>query len=103
MKTYPLCKENGEIRGFEITSFWIRFSPLFRILNSVEGVTEVKRQWLNDNRISFQYYGRKAVVNEPWGDNSRYWVGLEDPDENSTIDISPIHEAFKKYRGLTII
>jgi hypothetical protein len=102
MKTYPIYSENGQLKGFEITSAWIRFGPLLRILRSVDGVTEVSRQWFNDERVSFKFHGRNAVINEPWGDNSRYWIGLEKADEDQEIDISPIHEAFRKYRGLTV-
>jgi hypothetical protein len=102
MKTYPIYGENGQLKGFEITSAWIRFGPLLRILRSVDGVTDVSRQWFNDDRASFKFYGRDAVINEPWGDNSCYWVGLKNPDEDKEIDISPIHEAFKRYCGLTV-
>ncbi len=102
MRTYPIYSNNRQLIGFEITSAWFRFGPLLRILRSIDGVTDVSRQWFNDDRVRFKFHGRDAVVNEPWGDNSRYWVGLENPDENQDIDISPIHEAFRKYRGLTI-
>lgn len=102
MKTYPIYSENGQLKGFEITSSWVRFGPLLRILRSVDGITEISRKCFNENRVSFKFYGRNAVINEPWSDNSRYWVGLENPDENKDIDISPIHEAFRRYRGFTV-
>ena len=93
--------ENDKLRGFEITSSWFRFGPLLRILKSVDGVTNVKRQWFNDDRVSFKFHGKNGVVNEPFGDNSRYWVGLDCPDDSPEIDISPIHNAFKEYNGRT--
>jgi len=93
--------ENDKLRGFEITSSWFRFGPLLRILKSVDGVTNVKRQWFNDDRVSFKFHGKNGVVNEPFGDNSRYWVGLDCPDDIPEIDISPIHNAFKEYNGRT--
>ena len=67
-----------------------------RLLESVEGVTNVRRNWFNDDRFSFCFLGRACVVNEPWGDNSRYWIGpanLEPP-----LDIRPVHEAFRGFR-----
>jgi len=100
MKTWPILRDDGSLRGFEITSTWLTFGPLFRILRSVPGVTDVRRNWFKDDRVLFNYRGVPAVVNEPWGDNSRYWVGLEDPDASPTVDISPIHEAFRRYRGV---
>ena len=102
MKTYPIVRPNGSIRAFEITSSWLTFRPLFQILRSVPGVTDVRRNWFNDDRVTFKFYGKAAVVNEPWGDNSRYWIGVIDPDAAIKIDIAPIHEAFKRYRGFLV-
>lgn len=102
MKTYPIIRPNGTLRGFEITSSWFTFRPLFKILRSVKGVTDVRRNWFNDDRVTFKFHGKVAVVNEPWGDNSRYWIGLADPDAAIEIDISSIHDAFKGYRGFLV-
>lgn len=103
MKTYPIHRENGSLRGFEITSSWLVFGPLMRLLRKIPGVANVRRQWFNDDRIAFEFQGAKAVVHEPWGDNSRYWVGLQEPDLSPEIDISPLHEAFKGYRGFLVV
>jgi len=103
MKTHPIRYEDGTLRAFEITSSWVRFGPLFRILESVEGVSEVKRQLMDEDRVSFMFHGQKAVVNEPWGDSSRYWVGLVDDETCRDFDISPLQQAFNEYRGLTIV
>ena len=103
MKTYPITHPDGSLHAFEITSAWVRFGPLLNILKSVDGVSDIKRQWFNDDRISFKYHGEKAVVNEPWGDSSRYWVGFEEPDLSKQIDLSPIRDAFERYRGLTLL
>lgn len=103
MRTYPLLKDDGSLHAFEITSAWIRFAPLFKVLNSVQAVSEVKRQRFNDDRVTFKFHGFDCVVYEPWGDNSRYWVGFANPEAHNDIDISPIHEAFKEYKGLTIV
>lgn len=102
MRTYPIFKDDGSLHAFEITSAWVRFSSLFKVLNSVHGVSEIKRQRFNDDRVTFKFHGHSCVVNEPWGDNSRYWVGFANQKAHCNIDISPIHEAFKKYKGLTI-
>jgi hypothetical protein len=44
-----------------------------------EGVTDVKRTWFNEDRIKFLFHGEPFVVNEPFGDNSRYWIGPVEP------------------------
>ena len=69
-----------------------------KVLESVEGVTDFKRNWFNEDRYSFSYFGRKCVVNEPWGDNDQYWIGPTNPD--SPLDMGPIHDAFRAFRFL---
>ena len=103
MKTYPISRPDGSLCGFEITSCWLIFQPLYRLLRSVPGVTDVRRNWFNDDRVTFKFHGKEAVVNEPWGDSSRYWVGLKDPNASPELDLAPIHEAFKRYRGFLIV
>jgi len=77
---------------------------LLALLRGVPGVTDVQRQWFSDHGdpVTFKFHGEDAVVNELWGDNSRYWIGLQDPDASPDIDITPILEAFQRYRGLLV-
>jgi len=98
MKTYPEYREDGTLHSFEITSMWFSLRPIFSILRSVRGVSDVKRNWFKDDRIIFKYYGQDAVVNEPWGDNSRYWIGLSTTNESSEPRIEPIEKAFREYQ-----
>ncbi|HEX2650260.1 MAG TPA: hypothetical protein VHN19_10025, partial [Burkholderiales bacterium] len=75
MKTYPDIRSDGSIHSFEISnSFWWSLGPMRRILKSVVGVKDVKKNWFNEDRFSFTFHGRNCVVNEPFGDNSRYWI-----------------------------
>ena len=64
----------------------------------MDGVTDVRRIWFKDDRFSFTFRGRSCVVNEPWGDNSRYWIGPTEMEPQ--IDMRPVHDAFRKYRFL---
>ena len=97
MKTYPHARDDGSIRHFEISnSFWWSPGPMRRVLQSVAGVTNVRRNWFNDDRFSFTFYGRTCVVNEPFGDNGRYWIGPTELEQ--LLDIKPIHEAFRQFR-----
>jgi hypothetical protein len=103
MKTYPIYRPDGSLNGFEVTSSWLTFRPLFTLLRSVAGVRDVRRNWFNDDRITFTFQGKAAVVHEPWGDNSRYWIGLQDPDAAPEVDLEPLHQAFKRYRGFLVV
>lgn len=100
MRTFPHYREDGFLVAFEVTSAWLVFSPILRILASVPGVTDVRRVWFQDDRATFRFLGLPASVNEPWGDSSRYWIGLQNRLANPDVDISPLHEAFVRYRGL---
>ena len=93
MTTYPILRPDGAIQAFEISSSWLTFRPIFRLLRSVSGVENVKRNWFNDDRISFTFRGRPCVVNEPWGDNSRFWIGPATPDPE--LDMAPVNDAFR--------
>ena len=101
MRTYPHVRPDGSVAYFEVTSsFPWAFGFMRHLLNSVEGVSGFKHQWFKDDRFLFAYRGRSCVVNEPFGDNSRYWIG---PTESEPpLDMRPIQEAFASYRiGMT--
>ena len=98
MKTYPILRADGSMLAFEITSGWVTFRPLFKILRSVQGVTDVRRNYFNDDRLSFQYLGEPCVINEPWGDNSRYWVGPREAAASS-LNLASVNQAFQANRG----
>ena len=98
MRTYPLFREDGSLFAFEVTSAWFFFRPLFTALRSVPGVTKLERNYFNEDRASFMYGGERWVVNEPFGDNSRYWIGPE-RGLSSALDARPIHEAFQNFES----
>jgi hypothetical protein len=98
VKTYPILRKDGSLHAFEITSAWLTYAPLLNCLRSIEGVSDVRRKWFSDDRITFAFRGKPAVVHEAWGDSSRYWIGFKEPDISSEIDLTPLHDAFKVYR-----
>ncbi len=77
---------------------WFTLRPIFKILKSIDGITDVKRNWFSDDRITFNYFGSPGVVNEPWGDSSRYWIGLASANTETEPRIEEIEAAFKKYK-----
>jgi hypothetical protein len=97
MKTYPILNSKGDLAGFEITSAWITFKPIYRILKSIDGVKDIKRQLFSEDHMVFTFRGNNCVINESYGDNSRFWIGLNQIDKD--IDITPIHKAFQEYQN----
>jgi hypothetical protein len=100
VKTYPICRSDGSLHAFEVSSSWATFGPLYRILRSIDGVTDVRRNFFGEDRISFSFLGVPCVVHEPWGDSSRYWIGPRaNDDATRALDISAIHRGFQLHQG----
>jgi len=102
MKTYPHVRSDGTVAYFEVSnSFPWSLGFMRRLLTSIEGVSGYKRQWFNEDRFAFVYRGRPCVLNEPFGDNSRYWIGPVEKDP--LLDLRAIHDAFVGFRfGFTL-
>ena len=83
MRTYPIEDDSGTILAFEIDAQLIGWG-LARVLRRIEGVSDVRpRKWWvgsADVHMRFNYRGREYVVWEPFGDNSRWWIGPEATD-----------------------
>src|SRR5690349_20746583 len=96
MQTYAHIRPDGTVAYFEVSNLlpW-SLGLMRRVLHTVDGVTGYKRQWFNEDRFSFVYRGRSCVVNEPFGDNSRYWIGPT--EKEPPLDMSPVHNAFVEY------
>jgi hypothetical protein len=92
MKVWPLHNERGEIIAFEIPHRFLSSRSVARYFSGIPGVTVtfVRRmfQFGEDVHARFEYSGRRFVVWEPWGDNSRLWVGPDeqDPQRHDSID-----------------
>jgi hypothetical protein len=93
MKTYPITRPDGSMRGFEIGLTFTSLRRITEILRSADGVSGIRPTAGTDDRLMFVYGGETCVVHEPFGDNSRYWIGPAFP-ESSTLDIRPIEQVF---------
>jgi hypothetical protein len=111
MQTYPISDKEG-VRSpiFQIENAYIGPATVAKLLAQVNGVSDVRRRKMfaksSDVHIEFQYLGRPYIVWEPFGDNSRYWIGPADmvagaPDVaklEHPKDIANLEEAFKHYK-----
>ena len=102
MRVYELVRPD-EQRLYALVRVWrmpFWWKTLVQFLESVPGVTEVRRggNWFSgdENRAYFLFHGVPFVVWEPWGDNSRYWVGPADT-KTRLPDIRPLMQAFRDY------
>lgn len=107
MKTYPISdKERSQYPfAFEIDNAYVSIRTISSILSAVDGVSSVRRRRSfsspSDIHIRFQFKGKEHVVWEPYGDNSRYWIG---PDEKvEPTEIGDLKTAFDNYRPPAIV
>lgn len=102
MRTYKLYKENGSLFAFEIENAYIRPKKIGILLGVINGVTKVRvRKSFNlsdDVHVQFKYQDNDFIVWEPYGDNSRYWIGPSNEENSLDVDIEPLEEAFKNYK-----
>jgi len=93
METFPLRNEAGEIFAFEIPSSYFSSSgAVGRFFARCPGVVieRVRRffEFGNEVHVIFSLDGEKYEVWEPFGDNSRYWVG---PKGESKQPLNSLH------------
>jgi hypothetical protein len=102
MKTRPILRPDGTVFAFEIPKPFTTWG-LIRFLRTVEGVSAVKvpRGLTHELRLAFRFHGEPFVVEEPYGDNDRYWIGPENPRE-SRLDMTLLHQAFEAHRGTAL-
>lgn len=81
MRTYQMRDGGGVLFAFEVDAQLLG-RRLARVLRRIDGVSNVRRRkwWVGspDVPIRFQYRGCEYVVREPFGDNSRWWIGPDD-------------------------
>lgn len=99
MNVYELYKGDC-LFAFEIENSYIGLHKVKDLLCTVEGVTDIKCRRIfsaiSDVHIKFMYKDRSFIVWEPYGDNSRYWIGPEDDDV--MIELDSVEVVFKNYK-----
>lgn len=101
MKTYPAkTSPDGRLIAFEVENAYIGPTAVARLLQQVAGISEVKRRRLfsgdGDVHVRFKHRGHLCIVWEPYRDNSRYWIGPENP-EVFVEDLREVERVFDDY------
>lgn len=108
MRTYELHRDDGYFLAFEIENVYVRPKKIGEILSAIDGVTDVRvgksSRESRDVHVTFKYLGIDYIVWEPFGDNSRYWIGPEQEDAQlSDTDITPLANVFRDYEPPLLI
>ncbi len=80
MKTYSLFKDNV-LHAFEIDNSYLNPKIIAKFLVNRPGISNIRAHKLEDrdDRLEFDFRGIRYIVSEPFGDNSRYWIGPQNP------------------------
>jgi len=85
MKTYDLHDDQNRVFAFEIRNLGLGRDGVCRVVETIPGATLVRRpkkflSWFREDTFcEFTVDGETYEVEEPFGDNSRYWVGPRPP------------------------
>jgi len=124
MKTYRIHDVQNNFCAFEISNTFISVCKIVKLLRANPNVAEIffqssfstfldrsvifsgfakplSSETSPEVRVQFKYKGNTYVVWEPFGDNSRYWIGAEAGD--SFDEIAEIEEIFINHVSLSTI
>ena len=84
MRVHDLKDEKGRVFAFEVANTVIGRGGACAIVNRIPGSKILHAptfgSWLREEQFcEFEVNGRRFVIWEPFGDNSRYWIGTEPP------------------------
>jgi hypothetical protein len=102
MKTYVQA-ETGAPFAFEVENAYLSRGKIARLLKSIPGVESASLVShfgsSNDVRVAFKMDGHDYMVMEPFGDNSRYWIGPAEGKEDKAAaqSIEKVKQVFEKY------
>jgi hypothetical protein len=95
MRTHPTHDEEGQLFAFEISSLLGRRFAC-RIAASVPGARVLASNLRSDVFCEFEVAGETFVIEEPFGDNSRYWIGPAGAGRSAAIQT--VHSHFERSR-----
>lgn len=82
METYELLDEDGRVLAFEVNNAGLGRKGVCRVVETIPGAQITRRpkflSWFREEVFcEFSVGGKTFVAWEPFGDNSRYWIGPE--------------------------
>ena len=109
MRTYPVKSDSGGPTPiFQIDSIYMSARAIAALLSRSDNVSNVRLGRAipgetRDVKVRFDYLGQPFMVWEPFGDNSRYWIGPADmvqgePDVPTPPSIDSLRLTFDQHR-----
>lgn len=98
VKTYELKDDSGNLHAFEIPHMFFSSNGIARFIARCKGCEIVKiRRFFSreEEHVFFKFQGNEFVVWEPFGDNSRLYMGFVDSNKNDSPTVIKLIEAVK--------
>jgi len=103
MWVYDLKDEAGRTFAFEVSNSLLTRSGAVDIVLTIPGVKLRKaptRFSGEDEFCAFEVDGQHFTICEPFGDNSRYWIGPTPPSWCQQVAI--VRDAFERYKTISL-
>ena len=100
MRIHDLSTAEGASRAFEVSNLLLSRARACKIVETIPGAIITKRSRLfrdNDEFCAFKIGLDEFVIEEPFGDNSRYWVGTKDAGRSESLSL--IRRAFEEHKA----
>lgn len=105
MRTYDIHDEQGRLHAFEVSNALLGRRQACAVIHDMAGAVVLRharrmfsREPDNDEFCEFRVGNEIFVMWEPWGDNSRYWIGTRPP--HTCAELEQVRAAFCAYRPL---
>jgi hypothetical protein len=97
MKVHDLKDEQGRVFAFEVPNTLLTRRGACKLVESIPGARLLsgRAELRQQEFCSFEVQGKNFKVWEPWGDNSRYWVGPEPAQWCEEVSI--VRDAFVRH------
>jgi hypothetical protein len=105
MKTYDIHDKEGRVLSFEVPNALLSRRQACAVIQDIPGVVVLRharrlfsREPDNDEFCEFSVGDEIFVMWEPWGDNSRYWIGTRPP--HPCPELEQVCAAFHGYQPM---
>jgi hypothetical protein len=103
VRIHDLNTEDGRLRALEVTNTFLSRGRACRIVEKIPGAQLVRKPRLfrdSDAFCEFTLAGGTFFIEEPFGDNSRYWIGSKGPTQTQSSSLLQLRAAFARHNQL---
>lgn len=103
MKVYEILDEGNRLLAFEIDCSLISIHKMAELLRADRNITDIRKRQLfsreGELRLAFNIDSVPFVIAEPFGDNSRFWIGpLYNLSADNELLVKKVEKLFLDYQ-----